>query len=118
MYGENLLERCTQLYGEEIGDKLSLAMLQIAHKDFCVATGLDARHVSISRNCFSRGRAFRLSEDYTKLIMPDGSEREISSLSYKDIVPFLQRNSINPSSHNNCFMDDPVRCNFDMSSLC
>ena len=117
MYREDLLQRCTQLYGEDIGDKLSLAMLQIYQKDFCVATGLDSKHISISRSCLSRGRLFELSNDCKYLVMPGGFLQTIDSLTYQDLAPLLPWNSANPPGHRHCFMDDPIRSGFDMSSL-
>ncbi len=117
MYNEHLLERCTQLYGEDIGDKLSLAMLQIYQKDFCVTTGFDAHQISISRSCIVRGKLFRLSEDYSSLIMPDGTERTIESLNYTDIVPFIPKRSTRSHSHRHCFIDDPLTTKFDFASL-
>jgi len=117
MYRANLLDRCVQLYGVAVGNMLRDAMISIANNDFCVATGFDAQHVSISRSCLSRGRSFEFSDDYRNLVMPGGFLQAIDSLTYQDLAPLLPWNSANPPAHRHCFMDDPVRSGFDMSSL-
>ena len=117
MYKENLLDRCIQLYGEVDGTKLHKAMATIADKDFCVSTGLDAHTISISRSCISRGHSFKLSEDYKYLVMPNNILYAVKSLTRKDIYHLLPWN-VRAPSHPHCFVDDPIRSGFDMSSLC
>lgn len=103
MDSKNLERRCVELYGRN-GKFLFRAMEAIHRKDFCVATGWDDNEVSIARCCNSRGKIFKLSNDYKSLIMPDGRVRKIDDLTYNDIVQYLPKPCV-AVEQNNCEVD-------------
>jgi hypothetical protein len=86
-----LKDRCINDFGKDSGRKLFRAMGKIADLEFCVATGYNHNELSISKGCQYRGRIFKLTRDYTHLIMPDGSLRSLDNLSYKEIAKCLPK---------------------------
>jgi hypothetical protein len=107
MTSEKLEESCLNKFGKLPGRKLYYTMMNIAKKDFCVATGWTDREVSIARGCLNPGRIFYLTEDYQALIFPglDNMPVPIDSIGYTDFRVFLPSGS-SRGEQRHCSVDD------------
>ena len=104
MNHKSLERKCVERFGKETGRILFDVMIQIAHRDFCVATAWNAYQVSIARSCNMRGKIFNLTPDYKYLILPNKQALPIKELSYSDISYYLPKsNSYGEVRH--CYFD-------------
>lgn len=71
MTSPRLRQKCIDLYGQEIGEKLYGLMKKIQELNFCVATSWSGKQVSIARGCYHSGMIFAVSEDYNTIMTPD-----------------------------------------------
>lgn len=64
-------------------------MKRVARIDFCIATGWSENEISIARSCSCAGQTFKVSEDYSTIIAPDGTEIEVRNARYQDTAQHL-----------------------------
>jgi hypothetical protein len=102
---ENLENKCIKLFEEENGRKLFRAIVEIANKDFCVATAWNDHQVSIAKTCSYRGKIFELTPDYKSLILNGDEIIPLEELSYQRIERHLAKKSYGHLKH----------CEFDLS---
>lgn len=111
------LERiCTTRFGQEKGSKLAKVMAKMGRLDFCVATAWNADEISISRSCHHRGRIFKISNDYKKLILVEYNSKakpkevasmDMNSLDYNSIAKNLP-NARFSLGYTNCHADQLI----------
>src|SRR3989338_1826355 len=90
MTSPDLKERCLQLFGKKEGRLVYQLMKRLANLDFCVATAMDAAHVSIARNCRCVGEMFKIySSAYKEIIGRDNRIISIYEASYEEIASYL-----------------------------
>ena len=110
MTSENLERRCIELFRQN-GKRLYKAMMQIARKDFCVATSWEPNQVSIAKGCYNAGTVFELTPDYQAIILPgeEGMPVRIKDLSYRDIAKYLPRSKGRPGQDHCALDNQPIR---------
>lgn len=107
MNRRTIRRRCISLYGKQVGNKLADVMLKVGRKDFCVATAWNARQISISMSCNSRGKIFKITEDYKTLIAPDETRISIETAEYIDIAKYLNHSK---------YREHKRHCQFDSTA--
>jgi hypothetical protein len=102
---KNLETRCKTLHGEKVGKRLFDAMMEIANKDFCVATAWNDHQVSIAKTCAYRGNIFEFTPNYDSLVLTDEEIIPLTELTYHKVSKHLPDKSYGHRKH--CESDLP-----------
>ncbi|MFA4953327.1 MAG: hypothetical protein WC584_03830 [Candidatus Pacearchaeota archaeon] len=81
-------KECINRFGQK-GVNLFRAMEEIHHKDFYVEPGAHSHEIRIAPSTGSRTIIFEFNENYSQLIFPDGTKKEVEKIRYKDIRKYL-----------------------------